>query len=181
MRTKGVKLASRGVSLSSFLRGSGGALTIGKTWLFGLHISVLPVRPGFLTALTRQTLRPRKWRCHQLKTRTRRTGARLRHRVVPRIDCGVRRADPRHPEPSGRFHPQRSRTAPRRQRLGGSNGYRRSDDGAAAAPAVRRALQSGSRLSRTKHDSPGLPLNVFSVRLGIVANARRCFFVGINS
>ena len=177
MTTKGVKLASRGVSLSSFLRGSGGALTIGKTWLFGLHISVLPVRPGFLTALTRQTLRPRKWRCHQLKTRN----SAHRRSLTSRIDCGERRADPRHPEPSGRFHPQRSRTAPRRQRLGGSNGYRRSDDGAAAAPAVRRALQSGSRLSRTKHDSPGLPLNFFSVRLGIVANARRCFFVGINS
>ena len=39
-------------------------------------------------------------------------------------------------------------------------------DEATTAPAVRRALQSGSRLSRTKHDSPGLPLNVFLVRLG---------------
>jgi hypothetical protein len=53
----------------------------------------------------------------------------------------------------GRFHPQRSGTAPRRQRLGRGGEDRRSDDGAAAAPAAafsssicRRTSRLGARL-----------------------------------
>jgi hypothetical protein len=67
-----------------------------------------------------------------------------------------RRADPRHPEPSRRFHPRRSGTAPRCRRLGKEGGDRGSDDGAAAAPAVRRTVRPGSCLSRTNHGSVSL-------------------------
>jgi len=50
-------------------------------------------------------------------------------RLYDELDRGERRADPRHPEPDGRFHPGRSGTAPRRRRLATTAEIDEGDDG----------------------------------------------------